>query len=182
MNWHLGLDISTSCTGLCLLAEDGSDMVLTYCALSSTPDAFGKAQKVKNEIIALSKDRRITRIFIEENLQSFRRGLSSAHTINMLARFNGVISYIAQDSLGVEPEFLNVTRARTDLSIPINKKIETAVKQQVFTWVRAQIPTFQWPLKKGRDGTQDNDFRDVSLDMSDAYVMARAGSLKTKAS
>jgi len=179
MKWYMGLDISTSCTGLCLLAENGVDMVLTSIPLSSIPDAFGKAQRVKEVILEQAKNHEIGRIFIEENLQSFRTGLSSAHTINTLARFNGVISYIVQDELGIKPDFLNVTEARTSLAIPIVRKSPIPVKKQVFSWVRKEIPDFQWPLKKGKTGQSEDDFRDIALDMSDAYVMSRAGLLKT---
>ena len=38
----------------------------------------------------------IQKIFIEENLQAFRPGFSSAKTLLTLARFNGIVSYLSQ--------------------------------------------------------------------------------------
>ena len=179
MRWYLGLDISTSCTGLCLLSSAGGDVVLNHIVLSNIQDAFCKAQKVREVLLEIKKTHSIERIYIEENLQSFRTGLSSAHTINTLARFNGVVSYLSQEIFGIAPEFINATKARSALCIPIDRKSQTPVKKQVFKWVRHELPDYAWPLKKNRDGTGDDDFRDIAMDMSDAYVIARAGALKT---
>lgn len=179
MSWYLGLDISTSCTGLCLLASDGSGVVLNHIVLSNIQDAFCKARKVREVLLEVKETHQVSRIFIEENLQSFRTGLSSAHTINTLARFNGVVSYLSQEIFDIQPEFINATKARSSLLIPVDRKSAIPVKRQVFRWVRGQLPGYAWPIKKNRDGTGDDDFRDIAMDMSDAYVIARAGALKT---
>ncbi len=176
MNWVLGLDISTSCTGVCLLAEDCSDVILQPVVLSNIQDTFCKARAVREEMLRIRDQHNVSKIFIEENLQSFRRGLSSAQTINTLARFNGIVSYIVEETFEVSPTFLNATKARSSLSIPVDRKREESVKSQVFDWARGQLPSYPWPLKKGREfGIESSDYRDIAMDMSDAYVLCRAG-------
>jgi hypothetical protein len=176
MRWMLGLDISTSCTGVCLLAEDCSDVILQPVVLSNIQDTFCKARAVREEMLRIKQGYEISGIFIEENLQSFRRGLSSAQTINTLARFNGIVSYIVEETFGISPTFINATKARSSLSIPIDRKRDESVKVQVFEWVRGQLPSYSWPLKKGRESGKDSsDFREIAMDMSDAYVLCRAG-------
>jgi len=178
MRWILGLDISTSCTGVCLLAEDCSAVILQPVVLSNIQDTFCKARAVRAEMLRIRESYDVSGIFIEENLQSFRRGLSSAQTINTLARFNGIISYIVEETFGISPAFINATKARSSLSIPIDRNREESVKSQVFDWVRGQLPSYSWPLKKGREtGKDSSDFREIAMDMSDAYVLCRSGLL-----
>ena len=97
MNRYLGLDISTSCTGWSQITLDDTqrvlDVKLGYILLSKLKDSFSKAQCVYEELEKIKKDFKPTQIFIEENLQAFRPGASSAKTLVKLARFNGIVSY-----------------------------------------------------------------------------------------
>ena len=88
----LGLDVSTSITGATLLDEQGN--VLDNFAIDTRKykNFFDKAEKVEQAIRAMKKVP--THIFIEQSLQSFRSGFSSAKTLSTLSRFNGVVSWI----------------------------------------------------------------------------------------
>ena len=61
-------------------------------------------------------------MFIEENLQAFRPGLSSAKTLLTLARFNGIVGYLAQQEFFCEPIYINVNVARKSVGLKIIRK------------------------------------------------------------
>ena len=185
MNYYLGLDISTSCTGWSLMTLDDAQNVLEvklgYIHLSKLKDSFSKAQQVLAELNKIKKDYQPTRIFIEENLQAFRPGASSAKTLVKLARFNGVVSYLSQSLFDIDPEFINVNHARKVLGIKIQREkiCGVSTKQQVLNWAMGQdcLAGFDWPtktLKSGpRKGTEVTD--PSCYDMADAFVIATAG-------
>ncbi len=182
----LGLDISTSCTGWCLLSAkspekfDSIDIGAVY--LSDIDDVFEKACAVKNCLLGFL-DRNITHVFIEENLQSFSRGLSSAQTLVTLARFNGIVSYISQEVLGTPPVFLNVNVARKSLGLKTVKEADSGVtlKEQVFNWVKSDHTRrslqVEWPQKTLKSGPRKGEtvLDRSAYDMSDAYVIAASG-------
>ena len=113
----LGLDISTSCTGYSILSENGSLVDIGYITLSKEKDHFCKSQKVLDAIIELGSKYNIEKIFIEQNLQAFRPGFSSAKTLFSLARFNGIVCYICERDLKIKPEMINVNVARKTLNL-----------------------------------------------------------------
>jgi Holliday junction resolvasome RuvABC endonuclease subunit len=185
MHYYLGLDISTSCTGWSQITLDDSqnvlDVKLGYILLSDTKDTFCKAQRVLLALNNIKKEFAPTRIFIEENLQAFRPGASSAKTLVKLARFNGVVSYLSQEEFDIEPEFVNVNHARKVLGIKIQREkiCGVSTKQQILNWAIEQkcLNNFDWPtktLKSGpRKGVVISD--PICYDMADAYVIAMAG-------
>ena len=67
-----------------------------YIDLAREKDILLKAEIVKSNLAILDEEYCIEKIFIEENLQAFRPGFSSAKTLMTLARFNGIVSYIHQ--------------------------------------------------------------------------------------
>ena len=177
----LGLDISTSCTGWCLLDEDGKLSSMGYIDLKREKGSFKKADVVKSKIKEINLHNPITDVFIEENLQSFRSGFSSAQTLSTLARFNGIISYICFEEFGFEPRFLNVNRARKRLGIKIIRKKDGGkpTKEQVLEWVSTALNStgHVWPSKTLKSGPRKNQIVLVSecYDRADAYVIASAG-------
>ena len=78
--YSLGLDISTSCTGLCILDSSGNLLFLDYVRFKSK-NIFEKSHEIKSKLLKIKKTYNISSIFIEENLQAFRPGLSSAKTL-----------------------------------------------------------------------------------------------------
>lgn len=170
----LGLDISTSCTGACCLDANGNVLLITPIVLAKCRTFTEKCDELKTQLSAIAKEHRVTEIFIEQNLSSFRRGLSSAHTINTLARFNGAADLLAYQVFGVAPVSLNVTNARNHLKIKMNHKDKTTTtKQKVFSWVE-QCISVDWPRKK------TGEIKEICFDMADAYVIAKAGLMGCK--
>lgn len=145
----------------------------SFVYLSELGTMYDKAEAVKRELEKY-RGKGIKRIAIEQNLLGFRRGASSANTLITLARFNGVVHYVAASVFGIDPITVPVVTARKSLGI-VHAKGED-VKKKVFEWVTAQEPDYVWPQKlitrgKGK-GSLVNE-KGVE-DAADAYVMARA--------
>ena len=181
----LGLDISTSCTGYCLIDVDISQRSslseIGYIPISKVKDPYRKAQKIRQKLEMISKEHKIDKIYIEENLQAFRAGFSSAKTLVTLARFNGVVSYLCSEIFQLPPEFINVNSARKSLGLKIVRKKDggAPTKKQVLDWVSTDQPKINWPTKILKGGpNKGNEIIDPSAyDMADAYVICRAGIL-----
>jgi hypothetical protein len=177
----LGLDISTSCTGWCLLALDGTMVAMGYIPLSKLSGPFEKADRVAKELSAIGHEYDIADVFIEENLQAFRPGLSSAKTLLTLSRFNGIVSFICYNIFSLEPKFINVNFARKSLGIKIERerKCGISTKEQVRAWVNTNLDDtkYQWPIKILKSGPRKGQkiFDPVSYDMADAFVIALVG-------
>ena len=174
------MDISTSCTGWCLLNPDGTFNSAGYIPLASYKCIFRKASEAEKAIEKLVLQNKITKIGIEQNLQSFRSGFSSAHTLSSLSRFNGILSYIVFKKTGIFPEFINVNSARKNAGIKVIRKSKGGppIKEQVFEWAKEEIrdSDYRWPekiLKSGpRKGQTIN--HPGCYDISDALVIATA--------
>ena len=189
MSIALGLDISTSCTGWSVMYQNESLGVsrveLGFIPLSKLTGSYNKAQRVLEELQMIHTQHKIDVIYIEENLQTFKTGLSSAKTLASLARFNGIVSYLSEQVFEIPPIFLNVNSARKSVGIKLIKKRQGGkpTKEQVFDWVETDLDNLKmsqaWPMKTMKSGPRKGvtilDPR--TYDMTDAYVIARAGLL-----
>ena len=184
----LGLDISTSCTGWCVMdtesPPDHQMFDMGYILISKEKGSYRKAQKVLDVLNEISLKYDIEYIFIEENLQTFRTGLSSAKTLATLARFNGIVSYLCEEVFRLEPSFLNVNNARRQVGMKLIRKSKGGkpTKEQVMEWVNQDIIKnsridYQWRTKTLKSGPRKGVviLDPVCYDMADAYVIARAG-------
>ena len=184
----LGLDISTSCTGWCVMntewSPDHRNFEMGYIFISKEKGSYRKAQRVLRTLKEINLNHKIDHVFIEENLQTFRTGLSSAKTLATLARFNGIVSYLCEEVFDCEPNFLNVNNARRQVGMKIIRKSKGGkpTKEQVMDWVQQDIAEsfktkYDWPIKILKSGPRKNQkiLDPVSHDMADAYVIARSG-------
>jgi hypothetical protein len=178
--YFLGLDISTACIGWCTLGPEGRLAAMGYIPLSKLSGPFQKAQRASDELAMLHLRHDIGKVFIEENLQAFRPGLSSAKTLLTLARFNGIVSYLTYQQFDFEPEYVNVNAARKSVGLKIIRKSKggAPAKEQVQEWVSKQID-FKWPTKELKSGPRKGMviLEPGCYDAADAYVIARAGFL-----
>lgn len=146
--------------------------------LSRHKTVYDKAVQIKKAFSVLKEQYEIKQIFVEENLQAFRPGFSSAKTILTLAKFNGITCLLANQEFGIEPIDINVNVARktVDLKILRGKKTQKNTKQQVFEWVNQKID-FDWPIKVLKSGPRKGEsiYESCVYDMADAFVIARAG-------
>ena len=182
----LGLDVSTSCTGVCIVDSDippddkGSHILLLEAVELSKGNKtlwekadwmLDRFQRIKSEN-GLGFD--IERVVLEEALLGFRPGMSSAMTISALMRFNGIVSYLARNVFGVEPEYIGSAHARKLCGIKLQRTGVAGMsqKEQVFKHMSEHdLQHVRWPLKKS------GLVVDWSRDATDAYVIARAASV-----
>jgi Holliday junction resolvasome RuvABC endonuclease subunit len=175
----LGLDISTSSTGWAVLDAEGTLIEQSYIRLDKIKNTMEKATEVADVLAKIKEKYKIESIFIEENLQMFRPGLSSAKTLITLARFNGMVTLLSYKILNIEPEFLNVNSARKLVGLKIDRKDKTrTTKEKVLDWVDKELnQSFNWPKKTLKSGPRKGTeiYENGCYDMADSYVIAMAG-------
>ena len=164
----LGLDISTSITGYTLI--DGDKIILNGAwDTRKYKDFFEKVIHVKAGLEEIHKQygKQIGAIYIEQSLQSFRSGFSSAKTLSTLSRFNGIVSWLAYDLFKIKPEYLAATSARKlcGIKIPRGEK----AKPVVLKFLLDNEPSFVI------DYTRHGNPKPESYDRADSLVIAKAG-------
>lgn len=156
----------------------GPVLAAGHVDLKKIGDIFLKAKAVRKDLSALVDKHKITIVAIEENLQAFRPGFSSAKTICTLARFNGMVSLIANDLTNISPEYINVNHARKSVGLKIRKKDPVSTKDQVLAWVKLQPQwaKFEWPMKTLKSGKRKGLVipHECCYDISDAFVIGQS--------
>ena len=161
----LGLDISTSISGFCVIDEKGAVVYNEVCDTRKYKNFFEKAEKVKEKLQSLRYP--IDRIFIEQSLQSFRSGFSSAKTLSTLSRFNGVVSWICFQHFGIEPEYIAAPTARKLYGIKMVRGQKS--KDLVLKYVLDNEPSFSVLY------TKQGNPKPGTYDKADSLVIAKAG-------
>ena len=164
----LGLDVSTSITGYTLL--DGDKIILNGAwDTRKYKDFFEKVIHVKTglEEIYEQYGGQIEAVYIEQSLQSFRSGFSSAKTLSTLSRFNGIVSWIVFDQYKIKPEYVAATSARKlcGIKVPRGQK----AKAVVLKFLLDNEPGFVI------DYTRHGNPKPESYDRADSLVIAKAG-------
>ncbi len=186
INHILGLDISTAVTGYAVLNGLTGDLIVLDHIDTRKEKVFWKiADTICAKLTALTLQFNITHVYIEESLQRFRRGFSSAATIAILHKINGVTSYISYKAFGVEPMYIRALAARTACGVKVRravtkteKKDTRFVKQQVFDQMMLQyadLHPLMWPLTRPSKVNPQGRMQDSCFDRMDAYVIAMAG-------
>ncbi len=165
----LGLDISTSITGFTVLNEDGSVLHNESIDLRSKKleSMFDKATVIKNRFIEIKNLYNITQVYVEQSLNAFRPGLSSAQVILTLGKFNGIVSWICYEVFSKEPIYIGASTARKSVGIKVEKGQNA--KEIVLSHVLNTVPSFKveyTPKGNPKPGTYDR---------ADSYVIAKAG-------
>jgi hypothetical protein len=181
-----GLDVSTSVTGTCLLDRDvepdgtGNHIVLLdRIEFKKCVTLWDKADVVKEYVEHVKRYHDVTDVIvaIEEPLMGFTPGMSSATTITMLMRFNGIVSYLSRNAFGVDPQYISAAHARKLCGMKL-QKVKVAGKshkEQVFEYMHNNdLSHVIWPTKRSGQSV------DWSRDATDAYVIARAACLVNK--
>jgi len=166
----LGLDVSTSITGYTLL--DGDEIIVNGAwDTRKYKNFFDKVVHVKDGLDKIRKEygTRITAVYIEQSLQSFRSGFSSAKTLSTLSRFNGIVSWLVFDQYGIQPEYIAATSARKLCGIKVSRGQKA--KQVVLNFLLDNEPSFV--IEYTRNGNPKPE----SYDKADSIVIARAGAI-----
>ena len=171
----LSLDISTSCTGWCVF-DQNTFRDMGYINLSKHKGLFDKATQIQAELTKIYKKYDVDEVVVEENLQAFRPGLSSAKTLMTLAQFNGVVCWICYNSMKVPVHRMNVNSARKLVGLKINRKSKLTTKEQVLNHVSLLENSIDWPTKVVSRGKFAGTTRVINeaYDMADAYVIGKS--------
>lgn len=168
---YLGLDISTTFTGFTVLDRTGNVIANEAIDLRSKKleSLLQKAKEVERRLELLKEVYAIEKVFIEQSLQAFRPGLSSASVILTLGKFNGIVSWLIYKIFGFEPEYISVQTARKNLNIVVPRG-ENA-KKLVLERVLELEPDFKVEY------TAHGNPVPGTFDRADSYVIAKAGFL-----
>lgn len=118
-NIIMGLDISTTCIGVCLLEYDGSSpygkiLELTHVSpkvsskIKGIESLFLKKQIFNDEFLCKWKNKGIKRVIIESPLLRS----NNVYTVGTLLQFNGMISDCVYNVLNIVPEYISSYDAR----------------------------------------------------------------------
>lgn len=178
----LGLDVSTSCIGVALFENEGKYgrlMELTHISPKIKPPMENKHNEMMfksdifKEFILKYRGMNIKRVIIEEPLLYS----NNIHTVGTLTKFNGLISRVVYDVLGVMPEYIPTYDARSkafpELVAPGKSGKEVLFggmpmdidkKHVIWEYVQKREPQLNWLFdKKGK-------LKKENYDSTDAYV------------
>lgn len=105
----MGLDVSTKTIGMALFEEDGKLLELTHITPKIKPQPKNKLEELFKKVDAFEKlltryiELDIQKVIIEEPLLNS----NNIYTVGTLLKFNGMISKIVSEVLGVIPEFIS---------------------------------------------------------------------------
>ena len=166
----LGLDISTSIVGATVISHTGGVIATSAWDMRNKnhfPDIYSKYNHVQGELFDLFSDFKIEYIFIEQSLQMFRSGFSSAKTLSTLSSFNGVVSYLCYREFSIKPEHLSASSARKACGITISRG--TKAKEQVVEFLLDNEPFYEVEY------TKHGNIKPKYYDIADSIVIAKAG-------
>lgn len=175
MSLILGLDVSTSNTGVVFLESDGTIVTLDHIDFKGCDTFWQKCDRLRERFAEFKvKHPQLCGFYIEEPMKRFASGFSSAEVISTLQRFNGIACFLARDVWGLDPTYINVSSARKLVGIKVTTKAKAGgrdVKTQVFDHMCAHdLSHVVWPTKQ-----RSSNLVDWAKDVTDAYVIARAG-------
>lgn len=179
----LGLDVSTTTAGWTIVVEhEGTINLLAmgYIPLGKYKTLLDKADKLEKELSKIIDLTPVDAIFIEEDLQRFTPGQSSAAVLQKLSRFNGMAMLLAYKVSKTKPEHVNVTAARKMVGCLVDRKDKSkTTKEKVFDWILRELPDYVWPTKLVKRGKKAGEAVKVPecYDMADSYVVAKAGAI-----
>jgi len=181
----LGMDVSTAVTAATLLEHvpNGHKIVsMRHVELSRIEGFWAKVDELQAFLETVKADADVegglTHAFVEESLQAFRPGLSSAATLMTLAKFNGITCAMVRSLTGCTPEPLAATSARKSCGIVVRRDaVDEAgkrldAKRQTFRQLTAPggpLAHVAFPTKRG------GAVKDWAMDEADSFVVALAG-------
>ena len=142
-------------------------MVCDHIDLRKEKNFFKKIQIVNSRLEDIVKLYEVKAVYVEQSLQSFRSGFSSAQTLSLLSKINGIVSWLCYNLFDGEPKYLAATSARKlcGIKVPKGQKAKAVSLQ----FVVDNVPAFD--VEYTRHGNPKAGY----ADRSDSYVIARAG-------
>lgn len=166
----LGLDISTSTTGIALL--DKEDVVFSEALKFDSSDTIEKRAFIfKQKLLDISSKHNIEDVVIEMPIMHATKK-SQAHTIAILNIFNGMCRFIVYEIFSKEPVMMNVLSARSlvGIKIPRGIKNKRQKKQIVIDAIQDKYKESQSPFLY--EQTKKGNYKPGTDDRADAIVLA----------
>lgn len=166
----LGLDVSTSITGATIIEDNKIIKNFTWDTRNKRkfPTLYEKAALIQADLWTIKSKHDITDIYIEQSLQSFRSGFSSAKTLSTLSRFNGIVSWLCYTTFDLKPEMIAASSARKLAGVGI-KRGDNA-KEKVLKFVVDNYPQIEIEY------TKHGNPKPGVYDMCDSIIIGLAGS------
>jgi hypothetical protein len=175
----LGLDVSTKTIGWALFDVNSKELLeLTHISPISKNKTLNKMEDLflKTEIFRTKLEKydelNITKVIIEEPLLNS----NNVHTIQILMRYNTLISKEVYDVLGIVPEYISTYNSRKNAFpwlVKDNGKGKFVLfggfpkdcdkKQIIWEQVAKREPQINWTY------TRNNTLKKENFDMTDAY-------------
>lgn len=176
----LGLDVSTKTIGISLFNDKGELLELTHISPKIKPLPTTKTEELIKkadlfyEFISKYSKMNIKHVLIEEPLLRS----NNVNTVGTLLRFNGMVTKICYDVLGVTPEYISTYEARKNAFPELmqpgsTKKIvlfgsypkDIDKKRVIWEKVSKREPQINWLLDKKGQLKKEN------FDMADSYAV-----------
>lgn len=184
MDVCLALDVSTSVIGWAVLPENAGvssrPLLMDHIDLRKNKHGFwAKVDQMERElqivIASVSSQHTIKRLYVEDPVERFRNGLSSAHTIALLAKFNALVSVHARRLTALDPLYIDATQARKKIGVPLLSKVKSGgvdQKQQTMDFLSKNVfKDEKWPTNR------NGKIQPWCYDRVDAFVICLAGCL-----
>jgi hypothetical protein len=173
----LGLDVSTSITGATVIDKGGEILFCEAWDMRNKKrfaNLWQKASFIEDNLRDLKINRGfiMEKVYVEESLQTFKSGFSSAKTLSTLAKFNGIVSFICFKLFEGEPEFIAASSARKLCGIKVERGKKA--KEVALQYLLDNEPNFSIEY------TKHGNPKPGSWDRSDSIIIARAGLKKWK--
>lgn len=178
----LGLDISSSVTGVVLLKKNSNLVFMGHVPLTSArfTNLFDKADAVIDWIKGnIPKNVKVSRIFVEANAKGYSMGFSSADTLFTLAKMNALVSYLTYKWFGAPVLDINVTSARSRIGYKNNKGDKRPVKEKVREFVLLNNPHLPFKTRVVQVGKKKGFVVPAAgiEDEIDGWIVCRGGQL-----
>tara|TARA_Y100000114_G_scaffold28391_1_gene24171 strand:+ start:1435 stop:1950 length:516 start_codon:yes stop_codon:yes gene_type:complete len=163
----LGLDVSTSKIGYCILDYDKN--LIEHNVMKFKPLQLEDRAEIFFQFLkGISKEYKIKNVFVEEPFTMFGGGKTTAGTMAKLQRFNGMCSFAVRRVFGRNPELIAANKARGLVGLKIKRGEDT--KKKIIEWVENKYPK-HFIVELTRHGNP----KPGTDDMADAIVVALAG-------
>jgi len=164
----LGMDISTSATGVSILDKNNE---LIHCSAWRTDKKnlsfYQKLDIIRDNLCYIKSQYPIEKIYVEEPLNMFAAGRSSAQVISKIQRFNGIVCWILRDLFDIDPQYINASTARKLCGVSIKRGQNT--KKVILKFIDENEKSFSVKY------TQRGNPVKGSYDKADSVIIARAG-------
>jgi len=164
----LGLDISSSRIGYCLINEKEELLLVDEIKLKPSQSLEERADIFKDTMKIIKEHSEVEYVFIEQPFIAFSGGKTTAATMAKLQRFNGMCSYVVHDLFGHTPTLIQANKARGLVGLKIKRGSKTKLK--VIEWVSEKYPK-AFIVEYTRHGNP----KPGTDDKADAIVIANAG-------